>query len=80
MDFQIFKWILDGFSMVFQWIPNGVVIVFWRFLDFDVFLLSFSGAFWEVFVGIWGVSFDHFSLLFSIKKLVDFSTDFSWMF
>ena len=32
MDFQIFKWIFDGFSMVFQWILNGVVIVFLRFL------------------------------------------------
>ena len=28
MDFQIFKWIFDGFSMVFPWILNGVVVVF----------------------------------------------------
>ena len=33
-----------------------------------------------VFGGIWGIIFDHFSLLFSIKKLVDFSTDFSSIF
>ena len=30
----------------------------------------------EVLGGILGVIFDHFSLLFSIKKLVDFSIDF----
>ena len=47
---------------------------------FVVFSVSFSVAFWEVLGGILGVIFDHFSLLFSIKKLVDFSTDFSSIF
>ena len=47
---------------------------------FVLFLGSFSVAFWEVLGGILGVIFDHFLLLFSIKKLVDFSTDFSSIF
>jgi len=51
---------------------------------FVYFFGCFSGVvflmFWEVLGGILGVIFDHFSLLFSIKKLVDFSTDFSSIF
>ena len=33
-----------------------------------------------VFGGILGVIFDHFLLLFSIKKVVDFSIEFSLIF
>ena len=52
------------------------------FLDhfFVVFSVSFSVAFLEVLGGILGVIFVHFSLLFSIKKLLHFFNDFSMIF
>ena len=47
------------------------------FVVFSVWLLV---TFWKAFGGLLGVSFDQFSLLVSIKKVVDFSIDVSSIF
>ena len=47
---------------------------------FIVFSVRFFVTFWEVSGGLLGVIFDHFSLLFSIKKVLHFLNDFSMIF